>query len=436
MGEPFRPLPVEAAPPQAPSTGSRRLPAIDLVRGLVMVIMALDHVRDYWHRDSIVSRDLALGLDPINPVNLDQTNGWLFLTRWVTHFCVPTFVFLAGTGAFLYRGRGRSKGALAWFLLTRGMWLMLVDLTLVRLGWVFNFDYRTTLHGESVWMFGGGIIWVIGANMVLLAPLVFLPTSAVAVCGIAIVAFHNLLDGKTAGDLYLPQWLWGMLHDPRGGAIVPGVVFATPYGVLPCLGIMAAGYSFGAFYRLEPGERRRQIIGLGLAITALFVVLRLANSYGDPANKNSAMPGPWSVRGSWEFTVFSFLNCQKYPASLLYTLMMLGPAITLLGLLEGADGRIARFFVIFGRVPLFFYLLHMPLIHGLAVGFDYLRFGWSPLASDGSWGVAKVAVPENYGWNLAVVYVGWVGVVLLMYPLCYWFAGVKQRHRSAWLSYL
>ncbi len=436
----------------AAAAGSRRLPAIDLVRGLVMVIMALDHVRDYWYHDSLVARDPSspLGLDPIDPVNLDQTTGVLFLTRWITHFCVPTFVFLAGTGAFLHGVRCHRRAELAWFLLSRGLWLIVVDLTLVRLGWAFNFEYRTTIHGETVWALGGGIIFVIGAAMVLLSPLVFLPTSAVTIFGIAVIAFHNLLDGTSAAALHMPQWLWGILHDPHGGEIVPGVTFATGYGLLPCLGIMAAGYGFGAFYLLAPDARARQLLGLGLAVITLFVLLRLANVYGDPVNKDPAAAGPWSVRASWDFTIYSFLNCQKYPASLLYILMMLGPVITLLGVLEwislrGAlagvsrlnePGPVTRFFVVFGRVPLFFYLLHVPLIHGLAVGVDYLRFGRSPLATDGCWNVAKSNPPDGYGVGLPMVYLVWIAVVLLLYPLCRWFAGVKQRHKAAWLSYL
>jgi uncharacterized membrane protein len=272
--------------------------------------------------------------------------------------------------------------------------------------------------------------------MVLLAGLVFLPTSAVAALGVAVIAFHNLLDGTSAADLHLPQWFWGILHDPRGGEVVPGVRFGTGYGLLPCLGIMAAGYGLGAMYLLEPAVRRRQLLGLGLTLIAVFVGLRWSNLYGDPPAPLPSLPGPWSPREPWYFTVFSFLNCQKYPASLMFTLMTLGPSITLLGLFEWARGPVARFLVTFGRVPLFFYLLHVPLIHGLAVGLDYLRFGWSPMATDGCWIVASSQPPPEYGVSLPVVYLVWAAVVLLLYPPCWWFAGVKQRYRWAWLSYL
>jgi uncharacterized membrane protein len=199
---------------------------------------------------------------------------------------------------------------------------------------------------------------------------------------------------------------------------------------------MAAGYGLGAAYLLEPGVRQRQLLGLGLVLTTLFVVLRFSNLYGDPPSPQPSLPGPWSQREPWYFTVYSFLNCQKYPASLLFTLMTLGPSITLLGLFEWARGPVARFFIVFGRVPLFFYLLHVPLIHGLAVGLDYLRFGWSPMAKDGCWSVAGSQPPPEYGVSLPVVYLVWATVVLLLYPLCWWFAGVKARYRWAWLSYL
>jgi uncharacterized membrane protein len=424
---------LEPQPAAAPASGTRRLDSIDLLRGLVMVVMALDHVRDYWHHDSLVAKDPALGTGAIDPVNLDEATGWLFLTRWVTHFCAPTFVFLAGSGAFLYGSRGRTRAQLAWFLLSRGLWLMLADMTLSRLGWAF---YLWAPDAQGVWGFGGGIIWVIGAAMVLMAGLVFLPTSGVAALGVAVIAFHNLLDGKSAADLHLPEWVWGILHDPRGGEISAGVSFATGYGLLPCLGIMAAGYGLGAAYLLEPGVRRRQLLGLGLMLTTVFVVLRFSNLYGDPPSPQPSLPGPWSQREPWYFTIFSFLNCQKYPASLLFALMTLGPGITLLGLFEWANGPVARFFVVFGRVPLFFYLLHVPLIHGLAVGLDYLRFGWSPMARDGCWSVAGKEPPPDYGVSLPVVYAVWVAVVLLLFPLCRWFAAIKKRYRWAWLSYL
>jgi uncharacterized membrane protein len=425
-----------AALPQAGSTIAvrSRLDAIDLVRGVVMVIMALDHVRDYFSNLTI------------DPVDMQHTSWQLFLTRWVTHFCAPTFVFLAGTGSFLFGARCQSTRQLSWFLFSRGVWLVFLEITLVRLGWNFNFDYQ----GE----FGGGVIWVIGWAMVLMSVLVFLPTSAVAVIGVGLVAFHNLLDGRSAEQVGLPkslEGLWVVLHSPGrfqlfdsfqlGPWEVPAVHFGTGYCLLPWLGVLAAGYGFGALFLLEQRVRRPQLLGLGLALTALFIVLRYANVYGDNANAPPGavpgrFPGPWAPQKDGLFTVFSFLNCQKYPPSLLYALMTLGPAITCLGIFDRPVGAIGRIFVTFGRVPLFYYLLHIPLIHGLMVAGDYLRFGSSPFAAGGPWNLDRAKMPPDYGYDLPVVYLVWLGVVVFLYPLCYWYAGVKARYKSGWLSYL
>jgi uncharacterized membrane protein len=415
-------------------SGRVRLDSIDLVRGVVMVIMALDHVRDYFH---------AACFPPLStdPVDLSKTNAALFLTRWVTHFCAPTFVFLAGTGAFLSGTRGKSKGELSWFLLSRGLWLVILEVTLVRLGWSFNFDYAKE--------FGGGVIWAIGWSMVLMAGLVFLPTSAVALFGVSVVAFHNLLDGKTADEVGLADWLWKILHSPGsfpmiprielGSLTVPEIQFGTGYSLLPWLGVMASGYAFGALFLLDREVRRRQLVALGIGLTLLFVALRFSNYYGDqPTNPdNPAGPGAWSKHENVLFTLFSFVNCHKYPPSLLFLLMTLGPAITALGLFDWEVGAVGRFFVTFGRVPLFYYLLHIPLIHGLVVGLDYLRYGWSPFAHHAPWPAFQPGeTPADYGYSLPVVYGVWVSVVLMLYPLCRWFAGVKRRYKAAWLSYL
>jgi uncharacterized membrane protein len=414
------------------ASGRNRLDTIDLLRGVVMVVMALDHVRDYFTN--------RLGVDP---VNLTQTDPALFITRWVTHFCAPTFVFLAGVGAFLYGARGKTRGQLSWFLLSRGLWLVVLEITAVRLGWTFHFDYYKD--------FGGGVIWAIGWSMVLMSALVVLPTAAVAVCGVSIVAFHNLLDDVAAAQLGIPNWLWTVLHKPGsfpfpsfhiGTLDIEGLNFGTGYCVLPWLGVMAAGYGLGAMFLLEPQVRRKQLIGLGLALTALFIALRYGNAYGDRlhpvegvAVKPGTVPGPWAPQGDWLFTVFSFLDCQKYPPSLLYVLMTLGPGITALGLFDRPAAALGRFFVTFGRVPLFFYLLHIPLIHGLMVAGDYLRFGWSPYAAHGPFGPGH-DLPDNYGYGLPMVYLVWAGVILFLYPFCAWYAGIKARYRSAWLSYL
>jgi uncharacterized membrane protein len=403
---------VVSSTPAVAVTGAAPVPArldsVDWLRGLVMVLMALDHVRDFFSD--------RLFLDP---TDLATTTPGIFLTRWVTHYCAPTFIFLAGTGAFLAGARGKPRGELAWFLLTRGLWLVVLELTVNRAAWMFNFDPRH--HGP-------GVFWAIGWSMVALAGLVFLPVWVVTSLGAAMIGAHNLLDDLTASRVGLPEWLWVVLHRPGEAPVVEGITVGTGYCLVPWMGVMAAGYGFGPVLLLEPRVRRRCCYLLGAALTAAFVVLRAANVYGDPR--------PWTEQATVTGTVLSFLNCTKYPASLLFLLMTLGPAIMALGLFDRRPGPLAAPLVTFGRVPLFFYVLHVPLIHGAAVLCDCLRFGWSPQASNGPWAVRPGEVPESYGVSLPVVYILWAAVVVALYPVCRWFAGVKRRHPSTWLSYL
>lgn len=407
-----------------------RLDAVDFLRGLVMVIMALDHVRDYfsdrWCMD---------------PVDLSTTTPGIFLTRWITHYCAPTFIFLAGTGAFLFGKRGNSKAALSWFLFSRGVWLLFLELTVIKLSWAF---YWSPIEH------GGGVFWAIGLSMVVMSLLVYLPISAIAVFGVVLVTVHNAWDGLTGGQLGIPHWVWMILHSPDNLTIPPtghmatfgiglvkhdltefnaikDVTFGTAYCLIPWVGVMALGYCFGNMLLLEPRKRRRELFTLGASLTTAFILLRAANVYGDP--------NPWDYQTDPWYTFFSLLNCQKYPPSLLYLLMTIGPGILLLPVLEKITGPVAKFFITFGRVPLFFYLLHIPLIHGVAVLCDFLRFGWSPLATNGPWFKASEA-PPDYGFSLPVVYLVWVLVTLVLYPPCVWFARVKQRNKAAWLSYL
>jgi uncharacterized membrane protein len=370
--------PFELADMAPAKTARPRLDNVDLVRGLVMVIMALDHVRDY----------LAATSYEFNPVDLNQTTSGVFLTRWITHFCAPVFTFLAGTGAFLAGSRGMTRKGLSWFLLSRGLWLVILELVVVRLSWEFAFNYE---QPNGSWWIGAGTLWSIGWSMVVLSVLCFLPTSAVTAIGLAIVAFHNHFDHirLETQDLGWFGPLWGVLHSsekvklmggPFLGMNLPDVYFQSGYGVLPWVGAMCCGYGLGALFLLDRPTRRRQLIGLGVALTLLFIGLRYTNIYGDlsasPTSAAPPGPGPWSEQSRGpEFTVFSFLNCQKYPPSLLYLLMTLGPAIVLLGLCDRDAGPIGRFLIIFGRVPLFFYLLHIPLIHAIGILIDEYRFG-------------------------------------------------------------
>jgi uncharacterized membrane protein len=400
--------PMAVQPPTEVQPGRARIESIDLLRGVVMILMALDHVRDFFSNRLFLD---ATDLSTTTPAN--------FLTRWVTHYCAPTFVFLTGMGAFLSGTRGKARPELSWFLLTRGLWLVILDLTVIRMSWMFNFDpYH---HGV-------GVIWAIGWSLVVLAGLVHLPTWTVLVLGIVIIASHNLLDGWTAGQLRLPVWLWVILHSPGEASVVDGVTIGTGYCLVPWIGVTAAGYGFAPVLLLDPVVRRRWLLALGAAGTVGFIFLRAANGYGDPR--------PWTEQPRAVFTVLSFLNCTKYPASLLYLLMTLSPAMLALALFDRPLGAVARPIVTFGRVPLFFYLLHVPLIHGAAVLCDYMRFGWSPQATDGPWAVRPGEIPSSYGVSLPMVYLLWLGVLLVLYPACRWFSEVKRRSRTVWLGYL
>jgi len=395
----------EAPPPPDPSAVAQapavrpRIDSLDVLRGLVMVLMALDHTRDFFSNET-----------SFDPLDLTHTHPALFLTRWVTHFCAPVFIFLAGSGAFLSKGRGRTAKALSWFLLTRGLWCVVLELTVIRcLGWTFNFDYM---------IIPAGVFWAIGWSMIALAGLVFLPPQAVGAFGVAMVCVHNAFDGVTAASWGSLGWLWTILHTGGPIALGNGREFSIWYPVVPWIGVMAAGYGFGTLL-----HRRRTILVTGVALTLLFVVLRASNVYGDPH--------PWAPQQGGLFTLFAFISCNKYPPSLLYLLMTLGPALIALALLDRGTSRWMRPILVFGRVPLFYYLLHIPLIHGLAVVATYLQH------VDDAWlfglGIPR---PAGAGFGLAVVYLVWAAVVAALYPACRWFADLKRRRRDPWLSYL
>ncbi|MFN0156727.1 MAG: DUF1624 domain-containing protein [Bacteroidota bacterium] len=390
--------------PTVPSGKSHRLDSVDMLRGIVMVIMALDHVRDFFTNVRFY------------PLDLTQTWPALYMTRWITHFCAPTFVFLAGTGAFLAGTRGKSKPELAKFLLTRGIWLIIVEHTIVRFGWVFNFDYSFMV---------GQVIWAIGWSMVCLAGLVFLPVGVITAVGIAIVALHNALDGLQPEQFGNFAWLWMILHEGGFVEITSGMGMEAAYPLIPWIGVMAAGYGFGAIMQLEEKQRRKTLLRLGLGLALGFIVLRWLNVYGDP--------NLWTSQRDLLFTIFSFIDTVKYPPSLLYLMMTLGPAIASLALLERVKGRVAEFFIVFGRVPFFYYVLHLPLIHGLA----YIAAMITD--HDPSFMTANVPPwewPGEYGFDLPVVYLVWVAVILMLYPACRWYAGLKRRNKSPLLSYL
>jgi uncharacterized membrane protein len=310
-----------------------------------------------------------------------------------------------------------TRPQLAWFLLTRGLWIVFLELTLVKFAWTFQFD----LHN-----YNAGVLWAIGWSMVVLAGLVFLPTSIVTAFGIVLIAGHNLLDPIRAADLGPFSDLWEVLHRKEMHRHGPleffngQIKFGTQYPLIPWIGVMAAGYGFGTLLLLPTAARRKWLLGLGTALCLGFVVLRMVNLYGDP--------DPWSERQTGLFTLLSFLNCHKYPPSLLYLLMTLGPAVLLLVWFERAPYLPGRPLLVFGRVPMFFYLVHLPLIHALAKAVAVVRHGPAILNA--------TQPPPDYGFSLPAVYGIWLGIMLALYPVCRWFAGVKQRNRAAWLSYL
>jgi uncharacterized membrane protein len=380
-----------------------RLDSVDALRGIVMILMALDHTRGFFSNATF------------DPLNLAQTNPALFLTRWITHYCAPVFVFLAGTGAFLSTTRGKTKSELSWFLVTRGLWLVILELTVIKwTGWAFNFD----LHS-----YGAAVIWAIGWSMVVLAGLVFLPVRFIALFGIVMIAVHNLFDYVRPADWGSFRWLWVILHQGREGIeFLPRYTLGIGYPLIPWIGVMAAGYAFGTILLRESNQRRKLIFGLGIALTLLFVLLRVSNVYGNPS--------PWSQQKTPLFTLFSILHCEKYPPSLLYLLMTLGPALIVLSILDRGVPRLFQPVLVFGRVPLFYYLLHLPLIHGLAVVFAYARHGHA----HGLYGTPGPR-PDGYGYSLPLVYLIWIAVIVILYPVCRWFADLKRCRRDAWLSY-
>jgi uncharacterized membrane protein len=396
-----------------PITGRSRIQAIDLLRGAVMVIMAIDHTRDFFHGYS----------QRFSPEDLEHTDLAIFLTRWITHFCAPAFVLLAGTAASLWARRGRTTGELSRFLWTRGLWLIVVEHTLFLFGATFNLSYEYV-----IWQ----VLWALGWSMIALAALSRLPWRGLLAVGIGMIALHNLTDDLAPEQFGPLGWLWTLLH--------VGLVFLQVaddhtillvYPLVPWIGVMAVGYCLGRVWELNDGDRRRILWRLGWTMTAAFVLLRLTNLYGDPQ--------PWTVQPTATFTVMAFLKVTKYPPSLAFLLMTLGPAMIVLAVLDRARVSDRHPLVVFGRVPFFYYLSHWYVLHLVALAMAWVRYGRAdflfglPPSAIGS---AAAGYPLDYGYDLWVVYVVWIAVVILLYPACLWFARLKQRNRAAWLSYL
>ncbi len=386
-----------ARPPAAPLAASSRIASIDLIRGAVMVLMAIDHVRVYS------------GLPAGGP-----TAG-IFFTRWVTHFVAPAFIFLAGTSAFFY---GRKHNDLSRFLFVRGVWLVLLELTVIRVCWTFNLDFAHYVLA--------GVIWVIGWCMILMAALVRLRPKVVGIIGALIIALHNLVMPWLIGHVPLGE-LWKILYIGFFQGPVLGTPLIVLYSIIPWIGVMAAGYWFGTVLVMEPARRNRICLRLGLGATALFLVLRGFNIYGDPQ--------PWSSSGRLPAPL-SFLNTSKYPASLSFLLMTLGPTIALIPVLDRARGRLAQWLTVFGRVPFFYYVLHIPLIHAVALIVSKIRTGSVDAWLFTNHPMANPPAPEGYTWSLGLLYLVWAIAIVVLYFPSRWYADLKARRSDWWLKYL
>ncbi len=384
-----------------------RLESVDLLRGVVVILMALDHVRDFF------------GDQADQPTNLATTTGPLFLSRWITHFCAPVFFLLVGTGAFLMMQRTSTK-EVSRYLLVRGVWLIVIELLVMRFALQFNFDYHITVVT---------VLWALGWSMIALAALIRLPTWSIVGIAVLMIAGHNALDGIQASSWGAMAPLWTILHAP--GFVLDGerhAVFVA-YVLIPWVGVAALGYVVGHALRMDQVPRRAILLRLGLGLSAAFLTLRMLNGYGDPS--------PWSAQQSPLWTVMSFFNTTKYPPSLLFLLMTLGPALLLLRTFDDKVPAWLRPVLTIGRVPLFFYVIHFFVIHLLAVAASWLRYGSvSELFQSPDLQHFPFAQPPGWGAGPSVVALLWVLVVLIMYPLCRWYADIKRRRTDGWLHYI
>jgi uncharacterized membrane protein len=394
-----------------------RIQSIDILRGIVMVIMAIDHVRDFFYKAPVTSGASVA----TNPTDLATTTPALFFTRWITHFCAPMFVFLAGTSIYLM-SRKKSKSELSLFLVKRGAWLILVELILITFSWTFNPFYNFIILQ---------VIWAIGVSMVILGLLIHLPMRVLLIIGFVIVFGHNLLDYQSINEHLKGGWLPDLLYFSNFSAynLDKTRMFIIVYAFVPWMGVMILGYCLGKLFSagFDASRRRKILLQLGFGLLALFVILRLINNYGDPV--------PWSrqQRGS-AFTFLSFINVNKYPPSLDFLCVTIGAGLVALALLEKARGRVTEWFRIYGRVPMFYYVLHLYLIHLIGV----IVFFGEGFSTD------QIVTPNNpfyfrpsaFGFGLLGVYIVWIIVVLILYPLCKKYDHYKSTHRNWWLSYL
>ena len=391
-------------------TEKPRISSIDMARGLVMVIMALDHARDFFHADAFV----------FDPTNLEKTTPVLFFTRFITHFCAPTFVLLAGVSVRISEER-KTKQALSRFLLTRGLWLVLLEITVMRFSFFFNFYYDVTIFQ---------VIWAIGISMVLLSAIIHLHFNSILILGFFITLFHDMLHAikLQEGDPFLIPWTF--IHQFNFIQLHDGVAAFVPYPFLPWFGIMLLGYCLGEWYRkdFDSALRRKYLVRTGIIALISFFFLRYFNLYGDPA--------PWSTQKNFIYTVMSFINVTKYPVSLLYTLLTVGPVLILLSWMEKMRTPVLKPFIVIGRVPLFYYILHFFLLHGAALALYMIRTGKGLSEIDFHFNAGFGGLPPGYGYSLLGAYIAWICVVTFLYPFCKWYNQYKSTHKQAWLSYL
>jgi uncharacterized membrane protein len=387
-----------------------RFLSIDIIRGAIMLIMALDHVRHFLHLPSMVDE----------PTNLATTTPVLFFTRWITHFCAPVFIFLSGVSAFI-SGQRKTKREFSFFLIKRGCWLIVVELLIVSFSWRLDPLYH---------FFPLQVIWAIGWSMVILGLLVRTSMAVIAITGLVLLLAHNVTDYLALPQEGLCGVLWKVLMTSRVEPLPIGAsrVALDIYAILPCTAIMLLGYALGLIYKNDFEERRRRriLVKLGLGTFIAFLLLRMFNQYGDPV--------PWSTQKNTIYSLLSFLNTTKYPVSLQYTCMTLGPLLILLSMLRERRGRVVNFLSVFGKVPFFYYLLHFFLIHAItAILFFAAGHSWSETNDPGSFIFFR---PASFGINLGAVYIIWTSVIIILYFPCRWFMKYKSAHRQWWLSYV
>ena len=382
---------------------TKRLVSIDILRGLVMVLMVLDHVRTFFSNVGFQATDLT------------QTTVPLFLTRWITHLCAPSFVFLAGIAVYLYSVRRHpSRQELSKYLIIRGLLLIFLEVTIVRFAWIFEPTYTFSL---------AGVLWAIGWSMMFLAILIYLPLRVIAGIGILLIFGHNLFDPIQAEQLGKWGGIWAILHEQKMLTVFPGKNLFISYPLIPWIGVIAIGYVFGTVFTLEKSRRLQLLWRWGLGCVAGFLVLRFLNIYGDPE--------PWSVQANFPNTILSFINCHKYPPSLLFLLMTLGPALLLLYLFEKYSIKFLKPLIIFGQAPLFFYIVHLWLIHLSAILLALPKYGLKAIFFPF---VVSRLMPVDYGYDLPKIYSLWIIMIVLLYPICHWFLTYKRNSQKWWLK--